>query len=61
MTTIESELAAHVAAIQGTVAHSTDVIARIATAIGDCFANGGKVLVCGNGGSAADSQHLAAE
>lgn len=26
-----------------------------------CFAGGGKVLVCGNGGSAADSQHFAAE
>ncbi|UUM21537.1 phosphoheptose isomerase [Mycoavidus sp. SF9855] len=25
------------------------------------FANGGKVLICGNGGSAADAQHLAAE
>lgn len=26
-----------------------------------CFQNGGKVLWCGNGGSAADAQHLAAE
>ncbi len=26
-----------------------------------CFQNGGKVLFCGNGGSAADAQHLAAE
>ncbi|NJL83834.1 MAG: glycosyltransferase [Chloroflexaceae bacterium] len=26
-----------------------------------CFARGGKVLICGNGGSAAESQHLAAE
>ncbi|PCJ83868.1 MAG: phosphoheptose isomerase [Flavobacteriales bacterium] len=26
-----------------------------------CFRNGGKVLFCGNGGSAADAQHLAAE
>jgi D-sedoheptulose 7-phosphate isomerase len=26
-----------------------------------CFENGGKVLFCGNGGSAADAQHLAAE
>jgi phosphoheptose isomerase len=26
-----------------------------------CFERGGKVLICGNGGSAADSQHLAAE
>lgn len=26
-----------------------------------CLAGGGKILCCGNGGSAADSQHLAAE
>ncbi len=26
-----------------------------------CLANGGKILLCGNGGSAADSQHIAAE
>lgn len=29
--------------------------------IADCFRDRGKVLICGNGGSAADSQHLAAE
>jgi len=27
----------------------------------ECFKFGGKVLVCGNGGSAADAQHMAAE
>jgi D-sedoheptulose 7-phosphate isomerase len=27
----------------------------------DCFRSGGKLLICGNGGSAADSQHFAAE
>jgi D-sedoheptulose 7-phosphate isomerase len=32
-----------------------------ATMIVECFKNGGKVLICGNGGSAADSQHFAAE
>lgn len=30
-------------------------------AITTCFRNGGKVYFCGNGGSAADAQHLAAE
>jgi phosphoheptose isomerase len=29
--------------------------------IADSFRNGGKVLACGNGGSATDAQHLAAE
>jgi D-sedoheptulose 7-phosphate isomerase len=35
--------------------------ARIAAAIHASFEAGGKVLLCGNGGSAADAQHLAAE
>lgn len=26
-----------------------------------CWENGGKIMICGNGGSAADSQHIAAE
>ena len=33
----------------------------VAMAIVECFQNEGKVLFCGNGGSAADAQHLAAE
>ena len=27
----------------------------------NCFINSGKLILCGNGGSAADSQHIAAE
>jgi D-sedoheptulose 7-phosphate isomerase len=27
----------------------------------DCFSKGGKLLICGNGGSAADADHIAAE
>lgn len=33
----------------------------VATIIENAFADGNKVLFCGNGGSAADAQHLAAE
>lgn len=36
-------------------------IQRSVDQITTCFQNGGKVLFCGNGGSAADAQHLAAE
>ena len=36
-------------------------LVEIATAIADALRAGGKVLVCGNGGSAADSQHIATE
>lgn len=36
-------------------------IVQVAQAIFTCLNAGGKVLVCGNGGSAADAQHFAAE
>ncbi len=36
-------------------------IESVTKKIVDCFNNDGKVLFCGNGGSAADAQHLAAE
>lgn len=36
-------------------------IDRIAIVVKKALANGNKVMFCGNGGSAADSQHLAAE
>jgi D-sedoheptulose 7-phosphate isomerase len=58
---LDDELSAHVAAIRGTVAASSAVIADIATRVGICFGQGGKLLICGNGGSAADAQHFAAE
>lgn len=38
-----------------------DSILHAANMIADCFSAGGKLLICGNGGSAADSQHMAAE
>jgi len=37
------------------------VIAKAAHAMVTCLENGGKILVCGNGGSAADAQHFSAE
>jgi D-sedoheptulose 7-phosphate isomerase len=36
-------------------------VGRVAEACAGAIASGGKVMFCGNGGSAADSQHLAAE
>jgi D-sedoheptulose 7-phosphate isomerase len=36
-------------------------IEEVTEVITNCFQNKGKVLFCGNGGSAADAQHLAAE
>ncbi len=39
----------------------TPQVARAAHAMVTCLKSGGKILSCGNGGSAADSQHFAAE
>lgn len=39
----------------------TPIIAEIAATISKTFKSGGKVLLLGNGGSASDAQHLAAE
>jgi D-sedoheptulose 7-phosphate isomerase len=41
--------------------HYTQILTDIAGEIVESLRAGGKVLFCGNGGSAADSQHLAAE
>ena len=38
-----------------------DAIVQAARSIADGLRNGGKLLLCGNGGSAADCQHIAAE
>ncbi|KPK56061.1 MAG: phosphoheptose isomerase [Thiotrichales bacterium SG8_50] len=36
-------------------------IARAVDLMAECLNNGGKILSCGNGGSAADAQHLSSE
>src|SRR5689334_20782060 len=36
-------------------------VSRAADLIGECFRGGNKLLVCGNGGSAADASHFATE
>jgi D-sedoheptulose 7-phosphate isomerase len=50
----------HIAIIRRLQAQE-DAFERAAAIITDCLLRGNKVLWCGNGGSAADSQHLAAE
>jgi D-sedoheptulose 7-phosphate isomerase len=38
-----------------------DAIIGVAKVLRDCLSQGGKIMLCGNGGSAADCQHFAAE
>jgi len=58
---IIAQLEESAAVMQQTIASITDSIETAAKMVIDCYRAGGKVLLCGNGGSAADAQHLAAE
>jgi D-sedoheptulose 7-phosphate isomerase len=62
MSSIGSYLAAS-ATVAASLAERPGVAAveRAARLVADALAGGGQVLFCGNGGSAADAQHLAAE
>lgn len=46
---------------EAVLAADAPTIVAMAEALTGCLRQGGKVLLCGNGGSAADAQHLAAE
>jgi len=58
---LEEELRLHTRILEQTVQECGPVIDGIAGCLVDCFQHGNKVMLCGNGGSAADSQHMAAE
>ena len=38
-----------------------DIISNIIEAFRDCFNSGNKILICGNGGSASDAEHIVGE
>ena len=59
--TIQRILADSVAVKQSSIAGNAERLCLAATRLAGCLAAGGKILVFGNGGSAADAQHLAAE
>ncbi|WP_028080496.1 phosphoheptose isomerase [Solimonas soli] len=52
---------ASIAAQQATLAQVLPALTRAATAMADALRRDRKILACGNGGSAADAQHFAAE
>ena len=58
---IEHIFAESIAVKQATLAKNAQAIAQAAQLLIDAFKSGNKILLCGNGGSAADSQHIAAE
>lgn len=60
MSVFERNLAEHLA-LFSTLGTLETAVADAGRAIVEALAAGGKIMFCGNGGSAADSQHLAAE
>ena len=60
MTIFEKSLQQHVETFGRLTAMEASV-AKAAAVCADAIAKGNKVIFCGNGGSAADSQHIAAE
>jgi D-sedoheptulose 7-phosphate isomerase len=60
MTTFENIARDHQACIDRLSGLNT-VIEAAARCLGDVIAAGGRIFICGNGGSAADAQHFAAE
>jgi D-sedoheptulose 7-phosphate isomerase len=51
----------HATVVARAAAELPPLLTRVVAAIDDCLSHGHKVLACGNGGSAADAQHLVAE
>jgi D-sedoheptulose 7-phosphate isomerase len=58
---IEKDLQNHTRILEETIKESSTIIQEITECLVECFRQGSKVMLCGNGGSAADSQHIAAE
>jgi D-sedoheptulose 7-phosphate isomerase len=58
---LQRSLQEHLEAINALLQSSLGEIERAGALISATLNQGGKILLCGNGGSAADSQHIAAE
>lgn len=59
--TVSQALSDGIDARKLTLENQTENLVKIGQICGQAVENGNKILLCGNGGSAADAQHLAAE
>lgn len=59
--TVENSLNQHLRVFENVLQKDVENIEKCAEVLYETFQNGGKILLCGNGGSAADAQHIAAE
>jgi D-sedoheptulose 7-phosphate isomerase len=58
---IQKEFTSHIATSKATLAEISEDLAKAAQTCIDCLKKDGKIVLFGNGGSAADAQHIAAE
>lgn len=58
---IADEFQAHLETINNTIKTMQDKLETASQIAVETLKNGNKILLCGNGGSAADAQHIAAE
>lgn len=58
---LQRSLEEHLQVVQATLQSQLGEIERAGALLRDTLQQGHKVLICGNGGSAADAQHIAAE
>jgi len=58
---VRSQFEASISVKREAAAPLAPAVARAAAVMTDCLLNNGKILSCGNGGSAADAQHFSSE
>ncbi|WP_010583212.1 D-sedoheptulose-7-phosphate isomerase [Schlesneria paludicola] len=58
---LDAQFAEHASVLSATRLQCGTVLLAAVEACAACISQGGKILFCGNGGSAADAQHLATE
>ena len=59
--TIKNEFLSHLEVINLTIETMQEKLEQASLLVVETLKNGNKILLCGNGGSAADAQHIAGE
>jgi D-sedoheptulose 7-phosphate isomerase len=58
---VQAQIEESIALKQKVKSELSEKILKLAEILADCLKKGNKILLCGNGGSAADAQHIAGE
>lgn len=58
---IQAHFKASITSLEQAMAQLSPIVAHASTAMAETIKTGGKIMACGNGGSAADAQHFSAE